>query len=72
MTAKNIDDHELGQLVAEAYSQGKDKAFDEILYVLAFGCGCRPCVVIEAVRAAVGLSQERRDELVRQAFRLIG
>ena len=76
MTAKNIDDHELGQLVAEAYSQGKDKAFDELLYVLAdphaLGCGCRPCVVIEAVRAAAGLSQERRDELVRQAFRLIG
>ena len=76
MTAKNVDDHELGQLVAEAYSQGKDKAFDELLYVLAdphaLGCGCRPCVVIEAVRAAAGLSQEQRDELVQQAFRLIG
>ena len=76
MTAKNIDDHELGQLVAEAYSQGKDKAFDELLYVLAdphaLGCGCRPCVVIEAVRAAAGLRQEQRDELVQQAFRLIG
>lgn len=53
MTAKNIDGHELGLLVAEAYNQGKGKAFDELLYVLAdphgLGCGCQPCVIIEAV-----------------------
>ena len=54
----------------------KDKDFDEPLYVLAdphaLGCGCRPSVVIGAVRAVAGLSQEQRDELVQQAFRLIG